>query len=183
MDESKKKVLATLCGVGAPVTLTELMDKSSLPRGYVLGELSWLTKAGLVVRTPEAPGKFFITDEGKEALIMPTLSKDAAINILKTVPAEKCFYFHTAFGSYANMMAPNLYEFCEIIKKVDVSSIEFHTMRGDFVNWIKNVLGDFVLSGKIAKIKDSGLKGEPLREKIYETVKTRYDQLRNLSET
>jgi hypothetical protein len=182
VDESKKKVLATLNEFGAPVTLTELMEKSGLTRGHALGELSWLTRAGFAGRTPEKPGKFFITDEGKEALAMPTISKNEAVNILKTLPAEKCFYFHTDVGRYTDMMAPNLSEFCEIIKKVDATSIEFHTFRGDFENWIRDALGDSVLAGRIAKIKDSGARGEELRERLYETAKTRYDQLRHLSE-
>lgn len=182
VDESKKRVLTKLNEVGAPVTLIELVEKSGLPRGHVLGELSWLTRAGFVGRTPEKPGKFFITDEGKEAIAMPAISKNDAAKILKAVPAEKCFYFHVGMGQYADMMAPNLSEFCEIVKKVDVSSIEFHTFRGDFENWIRDVLDDSVLAGRIAKIKDSGVRGEELRERIYEVAKARYDQLRHLSE-
>ena len=63
------------------------------------------------------------------------------------------------------------------MKAIDVASIEFHMGRGDFENWVKNVLGDMELAARLERIRTLSLSGEDLRTRVHDEVKARYDVL------
>ena len=44
------------------------------------------------------------------------------------------FYFYIALGQPTSFSARSLIDFYEVVKQVDVSSLEFHLYRGDFEN-------------------------------------------------
>jgi hypothetical protein len=110
------------------------------------------------------------------------LNNVEASKILADVPPENAFYFYTGIGSYTGKYATNLLQFYEILKNIDVKSLEFHVEREDFENWLR-FLGDIVLSLQIARIRKKRYMGENLRAKICEVVKNRYEKLSNLSKT
>ena len=64
-------------------------------------------------------------------------TKPSNDNILRTVPDERAFYFYKGIDSPAGIKASNLEEFLQTLKKVDATSVEFHTGRHDFENWIR----------------------------------------------
>jgi len=105
------------------------------------------------------------------------VSKDIAMKILSPILPQSAFYFYTDVGAPTGKAAASLEEFCNQLKTIDVASIEFHTGRGDFENWVKNVLGDMELAATLERIKMSPLSGEELRTKVYNEVKARYDVL------
>jgi hypothetical protein len=92
------------------------------------------------------------------------------------VPPEKAFYFYRALDSPLNVSARSLKEFLERITTVDPSSLAFHSGRRDFENWVF-MLGDHDLAKKLAGVRGSGLRGEPLRARLYNTTKNRLEQL------
>ena len=78
--------------------------------------------------------------------------------ILAKLPDEKSFRFYTNINNPTGKMARSLEEFIDNIKKIDLSSLEFHASRGDFSNWISDTLNDNALARNLKKIR--GLKGE-----------------------
>ena len=107
-------------------------------------------------------------------------SKDEAIKIIEELPIEKSFYFYTGIGSPTGKFARSLGEFIGMMKIIEMSSVEFHVQRGDFINWIK-MLGDETLSQQIAKIEKDNLTGEKLRQRLLQVLRMRYGTLRKIS--
>jgi len=105
------------------------------------------------------------------------ISKDMAMKVLSPILPQSAFYFYTDVGAPTGKAAASLEEFCNQLKTIGVTSIEFHMRRGDFENWVKNVLGDMELAARLERIKILSLSGEELRTKVYDEVKTRYDAL------
>jgi hypothetical protein len=84
-------------------------------------------------------------------------------NELKTeekVTPEWGFYFYKAFNEPLFEAAFNLDDLKKKLKKVPVSSLEFHQNRGDFARWIREVFKETQLAERIARMNSSG---EPLR--------------------
>jgi len=105
------------------------------------------------------------------------ISKDMAMKVLSPILPQSAFYFYTDVGAPTGKAAASLEEFCNQLKTIGVTSIEFHMGRGDFENWVKNVLGDMELAARLERIKILSLSGEELRTKVYDEVRTRYDAL------
>lgn len=70
--------------------------------------------------------------------------------ILRSRTHEEAFYFNFKNNEY---FAHNLDEFEEIIRFIPDSALTSYLERGDFFNWIKNILGDEMLSTEIEKCK------------------------------
>lgn len=98
--------------------------------------------------------------------------KKIAKKALAKLPDEKSFRFNTSINKSTGMIARSLKEFMDDLKKVNLSSIEFHVSRGDFSNWISDSLKDSVLARNLKRLKN--LKGEQLRKRIVQTVESRY---------
>ena len=105
------------------------------------------------------------------------ISKDMAMKVLSPILPQSAFYFYTDVGAPTGKAAASLEEFCNQLKTIGVTSIEFHMGRGDFENWVKNVLGDMELAARLERIKILSLSGEELRTKVCHEVKARYDAL------
>jgi len=100
--------------------------------------------------------------------------------ILRTVPAEKGFTFFYEFSRPTGLTARSLYEFYSILKNIDVESIKFHMTRGDFEQWLLQVIGDDELAHEISKL--SKTKNEKLlRMSLLEKVKKRIRELEGMS--
>jgi len=105
------------------------------------------------------------------------VSKEMATKVLSSILPQSAFYFYTDVGAPTGKAAASLEEFCNQLKTIDVASIEFHMGRGDFENWVKNVVGDMELAARLERIKMLSLSGEELRTKVYDEAKARYDVL------
>jgi len=88
-----------------------------------------------------------------------------------SAPPQKAFYFYTNIGAPTGQIASSLDEFSNQLKAVNVASIEFHIQRGDFENWVRDIFHNNKLAARLKLIKALGLKGEKLREAVYEEVK------------
>lgn len=174
IGDAKRKVLEIVSKAEKPMNLQEVAEKTGLNVKSSMMHLLWLRKMGYV-SMPER-NLYSITLLGKQALSLPKIDKKQAENILRLVPIDKAFHFHNAVGQYLGVYATSLGDFCNKIKTVNVKSIEFHVPRRDFESWIES-LGDSELAKKIGAIRVSGLFGENLRQKVYETAKSRYDEL------
>ncbi len=172
------KILVVLWAAGKPITLQGIAEKvglnSSSTMGYVLG----LIKAKYV----SVPQKhsYAITNLGKQALGLPKVDKKLVSNILSPVSIERAFHFYYDLNQYSGIHADSLQDFVEKIQAVDLKSIEFHIPRKDFELWIRS-LGDLELSKKLELLRMAQLSGESLRKELYETIKSRCEELTRLS--
>jgi len=100
-------------------------------------------------------------------------------NPLRVVPHAQGFHFYTAVGDYCGVSACSLEEFANAIQYVCSEAIVFHFERGDFQNWIRDVISDNELAKKIDDIKmcERHLAAESCRKEIMERVNVRILQL------
>ncbi len=170
----KRLVLETMWVLDKPAKAVEVAEEVGLGFPSVMMHILGLIKMDYV-KTPEK-GHYVITEKGKKALSFPEIDGEKAQQILEYLPAERSFHFYADFEKPLNIFATSLQDFCDKISKVDVSSIEFHTNRGDFEAWL-TALGDIELARKTLLIKERKVSGEDLREKICEIVRNRYEEL------
>jgi hypothetical protein len=178
LNPIKKKILEELWEKGKPSKPLEIARQLGIKNQQAMMHLLNLKSMGYV-STPER-NQYAITELGKETLGIPKVTKNQASQILNPIPHERAFHFYTRIGHYSGISANSLQDFCDKIQKVSAQTIDFHMPRKDFENWIHN-LGDEELAKKLAIIREQGISGEELRQKIYETTKNRCGELRKLT--
>jgi len=170
----KRLVLETMSVLDKPAKAVDIAEDVGLGFPSVMMHIIGLTKMGYVT-TPEK-SHYAITENGRRALNFPEVDGETAKRILAYLPVEKSFHFYVDEGKPLNTFAASLQDFLDKLLKVDISSIDFHTERGDFEAWFTG-LGDMELARKTLLIKERKLFGEELRRKFYEIVKDRYEEL------
>ena len=107
----------------------------------------------------------------------PVVDRDKALLITSSVPVEKGFHFFTELQKPTGIFATSIFDFLEQLKKVDLKSLEFHTRRGDFSKWLKEVIKDDSLSSEFEKLRSLSLAGEKLRTRLVDLVDKRCKEL------
>jgi hypothetical protein len=100
-------------------------------------------------------------------------------NPLRVVSHAQGFHFYTAVGDYCGVSVHSLEEFADALQYVCSEAIVFHFERGDFQNWIRDIIGDNELAKKLDDIKmcERHLAAESCRKEIMERVNVRLLQL------
>lgn len=168
------KILVILWAAGKPLTLQEIADKLGLNSSSTMGYLLGLIKAKYV-SVPETH-QYMVTNLGKQAIGMPIIDKNLALNILTPVSLEKAFHFYYDLDQYSGIYANSLEDFVDKLKTIDLNSIEFHVPRKDFEFWIR-ALGDIELAKKVELIRMKNLTGNGLRNEIHQTISSRLGEL------
>jgi len=176
-SEVRRKILEMLLEAGKPVRSWEIAERMGISIPSSTMHLLRLIKAGYV-STPQR-GQYTITVHGKEALGLPKVDRELASRILSPMPLEKAFHFYKGMDQYLQVFADSLNDFCGKVQTVDVESVEFHVPRRDFELWFEG-LGDLELAERMGQIRRMGLSGEDLRKKVYETVRSRCEELKRL---
>jgi len=98
---------------------------------------------------------------------------------LRVVPDTKGFHFYIGIGDYCGVSVHSLEEFADALQYVCSEAVVFHFERGDFQNWIREVIGDSELAQLIDDIKmcERHLAAESCRKEIVERVNVRILQL------
>ncbi|MEM2912254.1 MAG: DUF5752 family protein [Candidatus Bathyarchaeia archaeon] len=177
LNPLKRKILETLWREAKPLKPKEIAQKTGLEFPSCMMHLIGLKRLKHVY-TPQK-GYYTITNHGKQALGFPKINAKKALEILSPVPTEKAFYFYTGIGKYLGLYATSLQDFCDKIQTINIESLNFHVPRRDFELWLEG-LGDIELAKKVSLIREEGVNGEELRKRLYETVKTRCEELKNL---
>ncbi|TET20759.1 ArsR family transcriptional regulator [Candidatus Bathyarchaeota archaeon] len=177
-SQIKRKILEILWIAGKPMRVQDIAEKTGLNISSSMMHLLWLGKAGYV-STPEKR-YYAITKTGKEAIGLPKLTKEKALHILRELPKEEAFHFYTGTDQYVGVYANSLNDFCDKIQTVNMKSIEFHAPRRDLELWLDS-LGDLELAKIMGIVRRASLSGENLRKKVYESVKSRCEELTGLS--
>jgi len=177
MSQAKKKILKLLLDAGEPLKLQDIAKEIGLTVSSSTMHLLWLGKAGYV-STPKK-SYYAITESGKRVVGLPKIDKKQALFIMRELPVEKAFHFYTGIDQYMGVYANSLTDFCEKIRQINLKSIEFHMLRRDFESWLRG-LGDPELAENIGVIRGVELAGEQLRKRVYETMKSRCDELASI---
>ncbi|NWF87050.1 helix-turn-helix transcriptional regulator [Candidatus Bathyarchaeota archaeon] len=170
----KRLVLETMWLLDKPAKATEISKDTRLSFPTVMMHLIGLARMGYVKQHEK--GYYVITEKGRKVLGFPEITNEKASEILAYLPLEKSFHFYVDIGKPLNIHAASLQDFCDKILKIDIASMEFHINRGDFEVWFMD-LGDIELSRKMLLLKEQKIFGENLRQKLYEIVKSRYEEL------
>jgi len=109
------------------------------------------------------------------------LSQPRVKTILRTVPHDAAFHFYEDLGKPTGQLATSLLDFCEKIKGAKSeqarASMLFHLKRGDFSNWIRDVIKDPELAEHIREIDhDSSRSGT----KLSAALEARINQLKEI---
>ena len=107
-------------------------------------------------------GGYGIADVGKVVL-----------KAFSPVSTDMEFRFYVALGQPTSFSARSLIDFYEVVKQVDVGSLEFHLHRGDFENWVRIPLNDAELTEAFADLRIAGIAGENLRLEIVKAIEAR----------
>ena len=164
MNENQLGVLKFLGALTRSLDFIEFTQMIGLSSNQTLEIVRELKTMGFV---KEARGGFSLTREGMDAL------KTHAI-----VSEDKKFHFYKEVDKPTGLFANSLKTFYERVGEVGVTSLEFHSARGDFERWVKNVLEDSQLTDELVRIRTSGLKGEDLKREISEAIESRYGNLK-----
>jgi DNA-binding transcriptional ArsR family regulator len=160
--------------VDKPVKVAEVSKDTRLSFPTVMMHIIGLAKSGYLEQREK--GYYVITEKGRKALGFPEVNREKASEILAYLPLEKSFHFYADIGKPLNVHAASLQDFCDKISKIDIGSMEFHVNRGDFEAWFM-ALGDIELARKMLLLRELKIFGEELRQKLYEIVKDRYEEL------
>ena len=173
LSEVKKNILKKIWETRKPVTPHEISEKLGLKIRSANAHLIGLRKTGFVT---ESEAGYTVTEQGLELIGLPKIDKQTSEKILRKTSPEQAFQFYTGIDHPLRVSSNSLSNLCEGIKLIDIGSIEFHIMRGDFESWIRH-LGDIELEKRLRQIREASLTGDALQEKLYETLRSRYDEL------
>ena len=132
----------------------------NLNANQAIAQVQELAKAGFLRKVGSGYG---VTEKGKAVLKAST-----------PVSSEMGFHFYTGIGEPTGFTAQTLEEFYRFIKQVSADSLEFHLYRGDFENWLREVLKDSDLAEAIGNLKTDELKGEDLRKELLKAIDAKY---------
>ena len=120
--------------------------------------------------------------ENREDMTSVSLNRDRIQGILGNVVYDRAFFFYEDIGKPTGDFAISLSDFCNKINTIVLKSLAFHLKRGDFENWIREIIGDAELSQQIGKLKKSKTilkNGKKLRNKLHTIVGDRIAELQD----
>jgi hypothetical protein len=97
------------------------------------------------------------------------------------LPAPKRFYFHDSPDHYLGRSAANLWDFCQMMQDLPLTSMHYHLQRGDFERWFQDVLNDHELARRVHKISQRPLPEVELHRALVEAAENRYHELETLA--
>lgn len=106
-------------------------------------------------------------------------SSDKTKDPLRVVPHAQGFHFYTTVGDYCGVSVHSLEEFADALQYVCSEAIVFHFERGDFQNWIRDVIDDNDLAKKIDDVKmcERHLAADSCRKELVDAVRVHILQL------
>lgn len=124
-----------------------------------------------------------VLQKKQEDLNLEVLDRDSITRILGAVAYDRAFFFYEDVGKPTCDFSTNLLDLCGKINTAAPASLSFHLKRGDFENWIRDVMGDSELADRIGKLKalKTIWKSEKtLRRKLSAVVRDRVTELQDL---
>ena len=160
MKEEQIKILKTMSEATNRMDLNMFAHMVNLNPNQAMAQVQELAKAGFLRKVGNGYG---VTEKGK-----------AALKVSTPVSSEMGFNFYVGIGKPLGFTAQTLEEFYRFIKQVSADSLEFHLFRGDFENWLREVLKDSELAEEIGNLKMDELKSEDLRKQLLKAIDAKY---------
>ncbi len=104
-----------------------------------------------------------LTEKGKNAIKMSA-----------QVPEDKAFSFYVGVDKPLGFSAHSVEELYRLIKQVTSDALDFHVYRGDFENWLRDVVGERELALDVSGLRAASLHGEDLRKGLLKAIDCRY---------
>lgn len=95
---------------------------------------------------------------------------------MRRVPYQEGFRFSTGIGNYTGQVATSLEDFTEMLRTVDLKSIDFHMERHDFEKWIRDVFGDERLAQIVNRM--AVFQGENRRHELIASIQGYIEDLK-----
>jgi predicted transcriptional regulator len=160
LKDEQLRILKVMSEATNRMDLAMFAHAVNLTSDQAIADVQQLAQEGFLRKVGAGYG---LTDKGKNA-----------IKIGNMVADDKTFNFYVGVEKPLGFSAHSLEEFYRMVKQVYSDSLDFHLYRGDFENWIRQVIGDNVLADEVTALKASGLNGEGLRKALLEAIDNRY---------
>jgi DNA-binding Lrp family transcriptional regulator len=160
LKEKRLRILEVMSLISRKLDFQEFTRRVGLTEGETLDQMQKLEERGFLKKVGQG---YALTMNGK-----------MAIKVLGKVPEGKQFHFYKGLDQYTGFSADSLKHFYEIIKQVNIETLEFHLLRRDFENWVKTVLSDENLITELVRIRESQIDGEELRKEVLKVIEERY---------
>ena len=160
MKEEQIRILKTMNEATNRMDLTMFAQAVNLNPNQAIAEVQELAKEGFLRKVG---GGFGLTEKGKKT-----------IKIFTQAPNELGFNFYVNLGKPLGFTALSIEQFYRFVKQVTTDSLEFHLYRGDFENWLRDVVKDEELTEAFGVLKTAELKAEDLRKALLKAVDAKY---------
>lgn len=160
MKEEQLRILKVMNEATNRMDLATFAHAVNLSPNQAIADVQQLAQEGFLRKVGAGYG---LTDKGKNA-----------IKVGNTVADDQTFSFYAGIDKPLGFSAHSLEEFYRMIKQVYSDSLDFHLYRGDFENWIRQVIGDNILADGVATLKASAFNGEELRRALLQAIDNRY---------
>jgi predicted transcriptional regulator len=160
LKDAHLKILTFMSQVTNRMDLNNFSEKVNLDSKQVIANVQELSKKGYVCKVGTGYG---LTPKGR-----------GAIKAFTPVSDEQSFHFYTQIGYPTVYTAKSLGEFYKLAEQIGVDVLEFHTGRGDFENWIREVFCDEELADEFLSIRNANLRGNALRKEILSVIEAKY---------
>jgi predicted transcriptional regulator len=160
LKEEQIRILKTMNEATNRMDLNMFAHMVNLNPSQTIAQIQELAKEGFLRKVGSGYG---VSEKGK-----------AVLKASAPVPNEMGFHFYVGIGQPTDFTAQTLEEFYSFIKQVSADSLEFHLYRGDFENWLREVLKDSDLAAAVGNLKVDELKGETLRKELLRAIDAKY---------
>jgi len=101
------------------------------------------------------------------------------------IAANEPFLFYTGSKEedFTGVKVWSLAGLSDALQRVDIKSIEFHNRRGDFEKWAAFSLRDEKLAQKFREVQVSGVRGEKLRQDLFQVSNHHFTEIKKLAQT
>ncbi|HKZ94342.1 MAG TPA: hypothetical protein VJ249_07170 [Candidatus Bathyarchaeia archaeon] len=127
--------------------------------------------------------KSTLNRERRKGFTFEVLSRDLITRVLGTVANDRAFFFYLDVGKPTGDFAVSLSDFRGKINVVAPKSLIYHLKRGDFENWVREVIGDLELAERISKtktLKATWKSDSTMRNRLHTVVGDRIAELQDL---
>jgi predicted transcriptional regulator len=160
LNDTQLKILKTMSEATSRMDLTIFSHAVNLTPNEAIAMIQQLATDGFLHKVGTGYG---ITEKGKNAL-----------KVSLQVSEDKTFSFYVEVDKPLGFSAHSLEEFYRLVKQVCSDSLDFHLYRGDFDNWLRDVVEDRELALDVSGLRVEGLRGEGLRKGLLRVIDYRY---------
>lgn len=160
MKEEQFNILKLMCQVTTKMDMTLFAQKADQSPAEAMANVQALVQGGYVRKIGSGYG---VTEKGKHA-----------IKAFSQAPDDKAFIFYTQIGNPTVFLAKSPADFYNIVGQISADSLDFHLARGDFENWVRDVLADAELAERIGCFRIAEIKGEELRKVLLKVLEEKY---------